>query len=66
MGFLRRYLSGGECLDQVATQILALVNGVLPGSGKFNVGCFSGAAIGGNQQATVCLGWIADVIDGSL
>ena len=66
MGLLRRYLSRSNCLDQMAAQILALVDGVPSGPGKFNVGGFCGAAIGGNQQATVRLGWIADVVNGSL
>ena len=65
MGLLRCHLSGSECLDQVAPQVLALVNGVLSGPSKFNVGGFCGAAVGGNQQATIRLGRIADIINGS-
>lgn len=49
MCLLRRYLSGRECLDQMTAQVLALVNGVPPGPGKFDVGSFGGAAVGRNQ-----------------
>ena len=64
MGLLRRYFSGSESLNQMTAQILALVNGVPPRPGKFNVGGFSGAAIGRNQQATICLDRVADVVNG--
>ena len=66
MGLLRCHLSGSERLDQVAAQILALIDGVLPRPGKFNVGGFGGTAVRRNQQTSICFSRIADVIDGGL
>ena len=64
MGFLRRHLPRLKRLDQMAAQVRPLVNGMAAGPGKFNVRCFSGAAIGRYQQLPVCLFGIADIVDG--
>ena len=64
MGFLRRHLPRLKRLDQMAAQVRPFVNGMAAGPGKFNVRCFSGAAIGRYQQLPACLFGIADIVDG--
>jgi hypothetical protein len=51
-------------LDQVAAQVRALVDGMAAGPFKFNVRCFSGAAIRGNKQLSIRLDRIADIVNG--
>ena len=62
MGLLRRHLSGLKGLYEVAAQVRPLVDGMAAGLGKFNVRGLGGAAIGGDQQPSVCLGGIADIV----
>ena len=64
MGFLRGNLTGSESLYQVATQVGALVNGVVACPFKFNVRSFSGTTEGGHQQLPIRLGGIADIVNG--
>ena len=64
MGFLRRHLPRFKRLDQMAAQVGALVDGMAAGPGKFNIRCFSGAAIGGYQQLSIRFLQVADVVNG--
>ena len=64
VGFLRRDLPRLKRLDEVAAQVRALVDGMAAGPGKFDVGGFCGAAEGGDQQFSVRLVGIADIVDG--
>ena len=64
MGFLRRHLPRLKCLDQMAAQVGALVDGMAAGPGKLNVRCFGSAAIGGHQQFSIRLFGIADIVNG--
>ena len=64
MGFLRGDLSGSESLYQVASQISALVNGMSACPLKFYVRSFRCTAEGGHQQLPICLGGIADIVNG--
>ena len=68
MGFLRGDLPRGEGLYQVAAQVvvIATVNGVAARPSKFNIRGFGGAAIGGNQQLSIGLSGIADIVNGGL
>jgi len=51
-------------LDQVATQVRSLVDGMAAGPGKFDIRSFGGAAIGGNKQLSVRLFRVADIVNG--
>ena len=51
-------------LDQMATQVRSLVDGVAASPGKFNVRGFGGAAIGRNKQFSVRLFRVADIVNG--
>ena len=64
MGLFRRDLSRLKGLDQMATQVRSLVDGMAAGPGKFNIRRFGGTAIGGHQQFSVRLFRVADIING--
>ncbi len=64
VGLLRRDLPRLKGLDQVAAQVRSLVDGMAAGPGKFDVGGLGGAAIGGDQQLSVRLFGIADIVNG--
>ena len=64
MGLLRRDLPRLERLDQVAAQVRPLVDGVAAGPGKFDIRGLGGAAIGGDQQFSVRLFRVADIVNG--
>ena len=64
MGLLRRDLPRLKGLDQVAAQVRSLVDGMAAGPGKFDIRSLGGAAIGGDQQLSVCLFRVADIING--
>ena len=64
MGLLRRDLPRLKGLDQVTAQVRSLVDGMAAGPGKFDIRGLGGAAIGGDQQLSVCLFRVADIVDG--
>ena len=64
MGLLRRDLPRLKGLDQVTAQVRSLVDGMAAGPGKFDIRSLSGAAIGGDQQLSVCLFQVADIVNG--
>ena len=64
VGLLWRDLPRFKRLDEMSSQVRALVDGMAAGPGKFNVRCFCGADIRGYQQFSIRLGWIADIVDG--
>lgn len=64
MGLLRRDLPRLKGLDQVAAQVRSLVDGVAAGPGKFDIRGLGGAAIGGDQQLSVRLFRVADIVNG--
>ncbi len=64
MGLFRRDLPRLKGLDQVATQVRSLVDGMAAGSGKFDIRSLGGTAIGGYKQLPVCLFQVADIVDG--
>ena len=64
MGLLRRDLPRLKGLDQVAAQVRSLVDGMAAGPGKFDIRSLGGAAIGGYKQLSVCLFWVADIVNG--
>ena len=64
MGLLRRNLPRFKCLDEMAAQVRALVDGMAAGPCKFDVCGLRSAAEGGHQQLPVRFIWIADIIDG--
>ena len=51
-------------LDQMATQVRSLVDGMAAGPGKFDIRGLGGAAIGGDQQLSVRLFRVADIVNG--
>ena len=64
MGLFRRDLPRLKGLDQVAAQVRSLVDGVAAGPGKFDIRGLSGAAIGGDQQLSIRLFRVADIVNG--
>ncbi len=64
MGLLRRDLPRLKSLDQVATQVRSLVDGMAAGLGKFDIRSLGDAAIGGYKQLSVCLFRVADIVNG--
>jgi len=64
MGLLRHDLPRLKGLDQVAAQVRSLVDGMAAGPGKFDIRSLGGAAIGRNKQLSVCLFWVADIVNG--
>ena len=64
VGLLRRDLPRLKGLDQVTAQVRSLVDGVAAGPGKFDIRGLSGAAIGGDQQLSVRLFRVADIVNG--
>ena len=66
MGLLRRDLPRLERLDQVAAQVRPLVDGVAAGPGKFDIRGLGGAAIGGDQQLSIRLFRVTDIVNGCL
>ena len=64
MGFLWRHLPRLKSLDQVATQVRALVDGMTAGPFKLDVSGLGGASEGGHQQFSICLIGIADIVNG--
>ena len=64
MGLFRRNLPRLKGLDQMATQVRSLVDGMAAGPGKFDIRSFGGAAIGGNKQLSVRLFRVADIVNG--
>ena len=64
MGFLGGDLPRFKGLDQVATQMRALIDGMAACPFKFNIGGFGGTAKGGHQQFSICLIGIADIVNG--
>ena len=66
MGLLRRDLPRLKGLDQVAAQVRSLVDGVAAGPGKFDIRSFGGAAIGGDQQLSIRLFRVTDIVNGRL
>ena len=64
MGLLRRDLPRLKGLDQVATQVRSLVDGMAAGPGKFDIRSFGGTAIGGYKQFSVRLFRVADIVNG--
>lgn len=64
MGFLRRYLPRLKGLDQMATQVGALVDGVEARPFKLDIRGLGGTPIGGYQQFPVRFLRVADVING--
>ena len=61
MRFLRRHFTRFKRLYQVMPHVRSFVNGMAARSGKFNVGGFGSAAVGGNKQATVRFVRIEDI-----
>ena len=64
MGLFRCDLPRLKGLDQVAAQVRSLVDGVAAGPGKFDIRGLSGAAIGGDQQLSIRLFRVADIVNG--
>ena len=64
MGLLRRDLPRLKGLDQVAAQVRSLVDGMAAGPGKFDIRGLGGAAIGGDQQLSIRLFRVADIVNG--
>ena len=64
MGLLRRDLPRLKGLDQVAAQVRSLVDGMAAGPGKFDIRSLGGAAIGGDQQLSIRLFRVADIVNG--
>ena len=64
MGFLGGDLPRLKGLDQVAAQVCVLVDGMAACPFKFNVCGLGNAAEGGNQQLSVRLVGIADIVNG--
>ena len=64
MGFLGGNLPRLKGLDQVAAQVGTFVDGRAACPAKLNVGSLGGAAERGDQQLSICLVGIADVVDG--
>ena len=66
MGLLRRDLPRLKGLDQVAAQVRSLVDGMAAGPGKFDIRGLGGAAIGGDQQLSIRLFRVTDIVNGCL
>ena len=66
MSLFRRDLPGLKGLDQMATQVRSLVDGMAAGPGKFNIRRFGGTAIGGYKQLSIRLFWVADIVNSYL
>ena len=64
IGLFRRDLPRLKGLDQVAAQVLSLVDGVVAGPGKFDICGFGGAAMGGYKQLSVRLFRVTDIVNG--
>ena len=64
MGLFRRNLPRLKGLDQVTAQVRSLVDGMAAGPGKFDIRGLGGAAIGGDQQLSVRLFRVADIVNG--
>ena len=64
MGLFRRNLPRLKGLDQMATQVRSLVDGMAAGPGKFDIRSFGGTAIGRNKQLSVRLFRVADIVNG--
>ena len=64
MGLFRRDLPRLKGLDQMATQVRSLVDGMAAGPGKFDIRGLGGAAIGRNKQLSVRLFRVADIVNG--
>ena len=64
MGLFRRDLPRLKGLDQVATKVRSLVDGVAAGPCKFDIRRFGDAAIGRNKQFPVRLFRVADIVNG--
>ena len=64
MGLFRRNLPRLKGLDQMATQVRFLVDGMAAGPEKFDIRSFGGTAIGRNKQLSVRLFRVADIVNG--
>ena len=64
MSLFRRDLPGLKGLDQMATQVRSLVDGMAAGPGKFNIRRFGGTAIGGYKQLYIRLLLVAYIVNG--
>ena len=64
MGLFRRDLPRLKGLNQMATQVRSLVDGMAAGPGKFNIRRFGGTAIGGYKQLSIRLFRVADIVNG--
>ena len=63
MGFFRCDLPRLKRLDEVPAQVRSLVDGMVTGPVKFDVGSLGGAAEGGYQQLSISLVGIADIVN---
>ena len=66
MGLLRRDLPRLKGLDQVTAQVRPFVDGMAAGPGKFDIRGLGGAAIGGDQQLSIRLFRVTDIVNGCL
>ena len=64
VGLLWRDLPRFKRLDEMSSQVRALVDGMAAGPGKFDIRSFGGTAIGRNKQLSVRLFRVTDIVNG--